>query len=136
VLDCPPALQVQGDRELIQQAVANLLDNAIKFSPDGKSILLHAAQHGGFVRIVVSDEGPGIPQADRSRAMERFFRGEMARHTPGSGLGLSLVQAVAQLHGGTLNLVANNPGLSAELELATQDVPAAQLAHPMRAASR
>lgn len=136
VLDCPPTLQLQGDRELIQQAVANLLDNAIKFSPDGKTIALRAAQHGGFVRIVVSDEGPGIPEGDRERAMERFFRGEMARHTPGSGLGLSLVQAVAQLHGGTLNLVASNPGLSAELELATQDVPAAHITNSARAAGR
>jgi signal transduction histidine kinase len=122
-LDCPPSLHLRGDRELIQQAVANLLDNAIKFSPAGKAITLGASHQGSFVRIVVADQGPGIPEADRTRAMERFFRGEMARHTPGSGLGLSLVLAVAQLHGGTLNLLPNHPGLRAELELATQEAP-------------
>jgi len=116
-LDWPEALPVLGDRELIQQAVANLLDNAIKFSPPGGIVRLSAT--GGMpVRIVVADQGPGIAAADRERATERFFRAEAARHTPGSGLGLALVQAVAQLHGGTLLLADNGPGLSAELELA------------------
>ena len=108
-----------GDREMIQQAVANLLDNALKFSPPGGRIELSATvEAGDRVRIVVADQGPGIPEADRQRATERFFRGESARSTPGSGLGLALVQAVATLHGGVLRLLDNRPGLRAEMILA------------------
>ncbi len=103
---------------MIQQAVVNLLDNAIKFSPPGGTIRLSAARDGAGVRIAVADRGPGIPEADRARAAERFFRGESARSTPGSGLGLALVQAVAALHGGTLRLEDNAPGLRAVLTLA------------------
>ena len=65
----------------------------------------------------MSDQGPGIPPEDRARATERFFRGESARSTPGSGLGLSLVQAVAMLHGGTLRLEDNRPGLRAVMSM-------------------
>jgi signal transduction histidine kinase len=115
-LGIPPEMPVFGDRELIQQAVANLLDNAIKFSPDGGSIALEATRQDRL-RIVVADHGPGIPPEDQMRATERFYRGETARHTPGSGLGLALVQAVAQLHGGHLRLADNGPGLRAELDL-------------------
>jgi signal transduction histidine kinase len=71
----------------------------------------------GEVRVLVSDQGSGIPIADRQRAVQRFFRGEQARHTPGSGLGLALVSAVAQLHGGALTLEDNSPGLRAVLTL-------------------
>ena len=198
-------LRMRGDRELVQQAVANLLDNAIKFSPAGGEVTLSAElgapddagpvfgpepeprvavasvrdaagagagagsgpgraggtgaaggggddaeprrddagahrdpgsagqdarrevaeargrgapRHAGSeLRIVVADAGPGIPSADRARAAERFFRGEAARHTPGSGLGLALVQAVAQLHGGVLLLQDARPGLRAVLAL-------------------
>jgi signal transduction histidine kinase len=117
VLSVPDALPVFGDRELIQQAVANLLDNAIKFSPPGETVKLSARHSGGFAQIEVADHGPGIPEADRARATERFFRGEQARSTPGSGLGLALVQAVAQLHEGTLLLQNGNPGLRATLGL-------------------
>ncbi|MEJ1975689.1 MAG: HAMP domain-containing sensor histidine kinase [Acetobacteraceae bacterium] len=115
VLTAPAPLPVNGDRELIQQALANLLDNAIKFSPPGGMIHLTAALYGDVVSITVSDQGPGIPEADRGRATERFFRGEAARQTPGSGLGLALVEAVAQLHGGSLHLEDAEPGLRAVL---------------------
>jgi signal transduction histidine kinase len=111
------ALPMLGDRDLIQQAVANLLDNAIKFSPPGGRICL-IGEMRETLRICVTDAGPGMTEADRARASERFFRGEMARHTPGSGLGLSLVQAVASLHGGELVLSDAQPGLMAELRLA------------------
>ncbi len=117
VLTAPTPLPVNGDRELIQQALANLLDNAIKFSPAGGVIRLAATVQGDAVTIVVSDQGPGIPEADRARATERFFRGEAARQTPGSGLGLALVEAVAQLHGGSLRLEDAEPGLRAVLTL-------------------
>lgn len=110
-------LMMFGDWELIQQAVVNLLDNALKFSSSGTPLELVAQPVNGVVLIVVADRGPGIAEQDRSRATERFFRAETARHTSGSGLGLALVAAVAQLHGGTLNLEDNNPGLRAVLAL-------------------
>ena len=106
----PPALPLTGDRDLLLQAVANLLDNAVKFSPAGGRIRLLAEAGSGSVRITVEDEGPGLPAADRARAGERFFRAEAARHTPGYGLGLSLVRAVAGLHGGELILADADPG--------------------------
>jgi len=105
-----------GDKELIQQAIANLLDNAVKFSPLGGTVRLEASV-AGKVEVAVSDQGPGISASERGRATERFYRGETARSTPGSGLGLSLVAAVAHLHGGELRLEDNAPGLRAVLVL-------------------
>ena len=120
-LDAPPSLMVFGDRELVQQAVANLLDNAIKFSPPAGNVTITAAAGSAGTTISVADQGPGIPEDDRQRAVERFFRGETARSTPGSGLGLALVQAVAQLHGGSLTLEDANPGLRARLFLSGRE---------------
>jgi signal transduction histidine kinase len=108
---------------MVQQALANLLDNAIKFSPPGGIVTLGAAMHPDRVDLSVRDQGPGIPLDDRDRATERFFRGEAARHTPGAGLGLALVQAVAQLHGGTLSLRDADPGLLAVLSLPRNSAP-------------
>ncbi len=110
-----PSLPVRGDRELIQQALTNLLDNALKFSPAGRAVRLGGTAGGGMLSLSVADEGPGIPEGDVKRATERFFRGESARHTPGFGLGLTLVRAVAQLHGGELALERAEPGLRAVL---------------------
>jgi signal transduction histidine kinase len=119
--EIPASLPAFGDRDMVQQAVANLLDNALKFSPPGSTIrLMASADQGQAIRITVADEGPGIPEADRLRAAERFFRGESARSTPGSGLGLALVQAVATLHGGSLRLEDNRPGLRATLTIGTR----------------
>ncbi len=118
-LACPEHLPVYGDRDMLQQAVANLLDNAMKFSPSGGVIRL-AARAGPAAEIEVSDQGPGIPEPERARVTERFYRGEAARSTPGAGLGLALVQAVAQLHGGVLSLGSNDPGLRAVLHLPAQ----------------
>ena len=115
------AVEVRGDRALLQQAIANLLDNAIKFSPPGGVVRLAAATAAGRVTISVVDDGPGMPPADLARATERFFRGETARSTPGSGLGLALVQAVVQLHGGELRLRDNAPGLAARIVLPLPD---------------
>jgi signal transduction histidine kinase len=117
-VDHPKRLEISGDAALIQQAVANLVDNAVKFSPEHGSVKLAAALEGRRIRITVTDQGPGIPEADRPRATERFYRGDTARGTPGSGLGLALVQAVAYLHGGVLRLEDARPGLRAVLELA------------------
>jgi signal transduction histidine kinase len=113
-----------GDRELIQQAIANLVDNAVKFSPPGSTVRITGSVTPGGVEIAVIDQGPGIPEGDRERAAERFFRGESARSTPGAGLGLALVQAVAQLHGGTLTLADAAPGVRAILALPGHDEPA------------
>ena len=113
----PERLEINGDAALIQQAVANLVDNAVKFSPEHGSVRLAAALEGRRIQITVTDQGPGIPEEDRSRATERFYRGDSARGTPGSGLGLALVQAVAYLHGGVLRLEDARPGLRAALEL-------------------
>ena len=110
-------LHVRGDRELIQQAVANLLDNAIKFSPPGSTVTLSGKTEPDGLHISVADQGPGIPEPELSRVTERFFRGETARHTPGFGLGLTLVRAVAQLHAGSLVLTDAKPGLCATLLL-------------------
>lgn len=98
----PPGLRLTGDRDLLLQVVANLLDNAVKFSPPGATITLSATQEEGAVVVRVADEGPGLSPPDRERVGERFFRTDTARTTPGSGLGLSLVRAVVQLHNGTL----------------------------------
>jgi signal transduction histidine kinase len=120
----PDRLPAFGDRELIQQAAANLVDNAVKFSPPGGAVALSATATQAGVEIAVADQGPGIPDADRARAAERFFRGESARNTPGAGLGLALVQAVAQLHGGSLHLADAAPGLVAILSLPGHDASA------------
>ena len=109
-LDLPARLPMVGDRDLIGQALANLLDNALKFTSDGGTVTLSARVRPGGLEIVVADDGPGMPEPDRQRAGERFFRADAARTTPGSGLGLSLVRAVAALHGGDVALEAEHPG--------------------------
>ena len=127
--DIEPSLPAFGDRDMIQQAVANLIDNALKFSPIGGVIRLSARVEGEMIIVEVADQGPGIPEADRVRATERFFRGETARSTPGSGLGLSLVQAVAHLHGGEIGLFDAQPGLRAVLSLSVHHPIEPHLAH-------
>ncbi len=113
-VDAPGTIPMRGNRELISQALANLVDNAIKYAiSDGaaKEIVMKAASDGERVLLTVADRGPGIAEADRARVVERFVRLEQSRSEPGSGLGLSLAAAVARLHGGTLTLEDNEPGL-------------------------
>ncbi|MFC3126607.1 ATP-binding protein [Pseudoroseomonas globiformis] len=98
----PATLPLVGDRDLLLQVVANLLDNAVKFSPPGATIRLSAALEAGAIIVGVADQGPGLSVPDRARVGERFFRADTARATPGSGLGLSLVRAVVRMHGGSL----------------------------------
>jgi signal transduction histidine kinase len=117
VTDVTGPLPAYGDGALIRQAVANLVDNAVKFSPDGAVVRLIGRMTAAGCHIRVSDQGPGIPLAEREHATERFYRGEAARHTPGSGLGLALVQAVALLHAGSLTLEDAAPGLTVVLSL-------------------
>jgi hypothetical protein len=124
-VEAPDAAPVRGNRELVSQALANLVDNAIKYAaPNGAKangahpeILVKAAREGEHILLMVSDAGPGIPEGDRSRAVERFVRLEQSRSQPGSGLGLSLAQAVAHLHGGELRLEDNQPGLRSVITL-------------------
>ncbi len=97
----------QGDRDLLFQAMANLLDNAIKYTPAQGQIRISLDSNG----ITVADSGPGIPESERLQVLQRFYRLEKSRTTPGSGLGLSLVAAVAGIHGMTLRLEDNQPGL-------------------------
>ena len=113
-----PRLELKGDRQLLAQAIGNLLDNAVKYTPAGGRIQITAgpAEDGG-IAIAVGDSGPGIPEAERPRVVQRFYRGDASRHAEGVGLGLSLVEAVARLHGGELRLEGNNPGLLAVLAL-------------------
>jgi signal transduction histidine kinase len=110
-------LSVYGDRDLLFQAIANLLDNAIKYTPAGGTIELRAGQDGHAVEIAVSDSGPGIPEELRDKVLQRFYRIDESRTAPGHGLGLSLVQAVAQLHGADLRLEDAGPGLSVVLRI-------------------
>lgn len=95
-------LTVQGDRDLLFEALANLVDNAIKFAPDGGQVSILPFCDAGGVGITIADDGPGIAPAEREAVLRRFYRAEASRHTPGSGLGLSLTNAVANMHGMTL----------------------------------
>lgn len=128
----PASVRLTGDRDLVLQAVANLLDNAVKFGPPGGTVRLSAraldepgpAGAPLAAEVTVTDAGPGLSPADRARAGERFFRADSSRGTPGSGLGLSLVLAVAHLHRGELVLEdavpgGQPPGLRARLRLAS-----------------
>jgi signal transduction histidine kinase len=110
-----PAPPIEGQRELLAQAVTNLLDNAVKNTPEGGRIDVRVDCDNGTAALSVADNGPGIPDADRSRVLERFVRLEECRSGPGAGLGLSLVAAVARLHGATLTLGDNHPGLRVEM---------------------
>jgi signal transduction histidine kinase len=111
---------LKANRELIGQAMVNLLENAMKYArpEDGKSgrIDVSLSQQADRVSISVADNGPGIPDGERKRVLERFVRLEKSRSEPGSGLGLSLVNAVARLHGGTFRIEDNAPGVRAVLE--------------------
>jgi signal transduction histidine kinase len=125
---------IRGDPVLLAQALGNLIDNALKYTPDDSTITVavRGAIDAGSVELVVADSGPGIPEAHKAKAVERFFRGDTSRCTPGVGLGLSLVDAVARLHGSELRLEDNHPGLRARIVL-TQDTP--QITRAARASS-
>lgn len=101
----PPHAAMRGDRGLVSQAVANLLDNAVKYTPSGGAIALRVRRRrSGEFEISVTDTGPGVPAADRERVKQRFVRLDASRSQAGAGLGLALVQAVADLHGGRFEL--------------------------------
>lgn len=112
-----PDLIVEGDRELLAQAVINLVENAQRHTVEGTIVRLTVTSTGDFVCLQVVDNGPGVPKADLDRITKRFARLERSRNSAGYGLGLSLVSAVAKLHGGRLILKNSAPGLSAIIEL-------------------
>ncbi len=110
-------ISVDGDRDLLFQALINLLDNAVKYTPAGGEVSLRLEQSGDTADIVVCDSGIGIAEEERDKVGQRFYRGEASRSTPGSGLGLSLVEAVARLHRAEMLLEDNAPGLRVILRL-------------------
>jgi signal transduction histidine kinase len=120
-IDAPEPAMIKGNRELLSQAIANLVDNAIKYATPAQGapaeIVLAARRDGERVLLTVADRGPGIPEAERARAIERFVRLPQNMAEPGSGLGLSLAAAVAVLHGGELKLEDNAPGLKVVIAL-------------------
>ncbi len=108
---------VDGDRDLLFQAVCNLLDNAVKFSPDGAAIAVTLEQVQGQLQIAVRDQGPGVPAEQRERVFDRLVRLDTSRNSPGYGLGLSLVRGIARLHRGDARLFDGAPGTLAVLTL-------------------
>ena len=110
-------VEVFGDRELLAQALTNLLDNAVKYTPTGGRIVVTLERTEDVARIRVADSGPGVPAADRERVLQRFTRLDQARSQPGNGLGLALVNAVTTQHHGRLSLADNAPGLAVTIEI-------------------
>ncbi len=114
--EVPESLTVHADPARLRQAVANLADNAIKYSPAGSTVRFIGKTEGKDIVITVRDEGPGIPQEEQARIWERLYRIDASRHQPGLGLGLSLVKAIATAHGGDVR-VLSEPGEGAAFSL-------------------
>jgi len=123
----PSHVRVRGNRSLLARAAANLVENALKYTPHGGAVTVAVGVgvHDDRPMLSVRDSGPGIPEADRERVLDRFVRLERSRNTPGSGLGLSLVAAVARMHEATITLEDAKPGL-----LATLSFPQVEEAQP------
>ncbi|WP_448192868.1 sensor histidine kinase [Azospirillum sp. sgz301742] len=128
-VDADREVMIVGQDQLLAQAVANLIDNAIKYTPPGGSVSVTVTP---TPEIVVADTGPGIAPEDRERVVRRFFRLEHSRTTPGNGLGLALVDAVARLHDAALEMADNGPGLRVTLRFRNAGRPAAPRPHPHR----
>ena len=118
-IDAQDRLTVIGDRDLLFQAVANLVDNVLKHVPSGSRVTVTSRSERDGVQLTVADNGPGVPAAERGRVLERFYRLDASRTKPGAGLGLSLVAAVAKLHDAGLVLADNEPGLRVSLRFAS-----------------
>lgn len=136
-----PGVTVPGNSHLLAQAVANLLDNAIKYTPEGGRIRLAVRRDGDGAVLEIRDSGPGIPEEARGRVLDRFVRLDASRSAPGAGLGLSLVSAVARLHRATLSLTDNAPGLHVAMRFphvlaGHQDAPQDDAASTSRIASQ
>jgi len=116
-MDTTTPVHASGDRDLLFQAISNLIDNAIKYTPDDGTVDIRLVNRPTGARVEIGDSGEGIPEEERERVFERFYRLETHRGSPGSGLGLSLVAAVVSLHGGLLTLGDGHPGLRVQLDL-------------------
>ncbi|MGH8863191.1 MAG: sensor histidine kinase [Burkholderiales bacterium] len=111
-----PSVRVRGDRELLTQMFVNLIENALRHTPDGATVSVALDIGGECPVAVIADDGPGVPEPEREKILRRFYRLETSRTTPGSGLGLALVAAVAELHHIRIHLADNQPGLRVTLE--------------------
>lgn len=109
IIDKVPALS--ADRDLLFQLCANLLDNAVKFSPEKSTVSISLSKAGNYIRMVIADQGPGIAPDEYDKVFDRFYRADKSRHTSGNGLGLSLVKAIVEQHAGDITLSDNQPGL-------------------------
>ncbi len=116
LVEAPEQAGINGDQDLITLALANLLENAMRHTPAGSAIRVRLNQDAVAARLTVEDQGPGIPEADRARVLEPFVRLDSSRSTPGAGLGLSIVSAIAKLHGAKLSLQDAKPGLRATID--------------------
>ena len=111
-------IYIEGNKNLLSQAISNLIDNAIKYGPQGNKINIGAKFENENVILWVSDNGPGIPNKDKERVLERFARLDVSRNTEGTGLGLSLVTSSIRFHKGTIQLLDSKPnGLIVKLEI-------------------
>jgi hypothetical protein len=115
IADASAPVPVRGDQDLMREALSNLIDNAIKFTPAGGEVRIEARVAEGQPYALVSDTGVGIPQQERAKIFDRFYRGERSAQTPGHGLGLSIAETIAHLHGFTLTVKDNSPGARFEL---------------------
>jgi len=129
-------VSVSGDPVLLAQALSNLIDNALKYAPVDGAIEVAVRKCGdGTAQVSVSDNGPGIDDSEKSKVVERFYRGDASRGTPGVGLGLSLVQAVTKLHGSALEFADGNPGLRVAITMPVDAASTAALAAPAQASA-
>jgi signal transduction histidine kinase len=109
-IDADKPVPVRGDEDLMREAISNLVDNAIKFTPPGGAVGVEARTMDGCPRVSVSDTGRGVPPQERARIFRRFYRGEHSSDTTGHGLGLSIAESIARLHGFELTVEDNDPG--------------------------
>ncbi len=117
IAEVAPGIAVRGDRELLTQMLVNLVENALRHTPPGTQVRLSLGSEGGHATLVVEDNGPGVPEAEHEFILRRFYRLDHSRSTPGSGLGLSLVAAVADLHTAALRFSDARPGLRVSVNL-------------------
>jgi signal transduction histidine kinase len=133
VSDIQGGIAISGDRELLLQLATNLVENAIRHTPSGTKIEFRLQEEMDDVIATVVDNGPGIPEQERGKVLRRFYRLEASRTTPGSGLGLALVTAIADLHGARISLLDHGPGLIVEVRFPASSRSVAQ---PLKKAVR
>ncbi len=116
-VDLRDNIDTLGDRDLLFQALANVIENAIKYTPEDGHISISLARSGEQAVITIADNGPGIPESERERVFRRFYRLDQSRSTVGNGLGLSMVSAIVGMHNGQITLMDNHPGLKTEMRI-------------------